>query len=414
MPRSRPTPELTRTKHEVLSRLCKEQPNSIYTCLFFLPHLNLTDGADFCFNNCLMKRKRKFIALSLLFVCVALGGFLFWMYRELRAPVAHDKADKYIEITRGLSPSQIINRLAAEGIIKREWPLLAYVKLTGAGARLKAGEYRFPSPISPLAALKKLEEGEERLSRFTIIEGWSRYEIAAAMARTPELKLENVDQALALMNDTSAIRDLDPEATNLEGYLYADTYNFPPDATATSMIAAMVKRFRQQWKPEWTEKARALGLSPREVVTVASLIETEAKLPEERPVIASVVYNRLKKNMALGIDSSVIYAAKLAGKWKNDGKVYRSDLDRQSPYNTRLNAGLPPGPIASPSLSALQAALNPAQTDYLYYVREPARNDGAHNFYNNSADFERGVQALRNWERERDVRATINANQPGQ
>jgi UPF0755 protein len=361
-----------------------------------------------------MKRKGKFIALGLLSLCLLIGGFLFWTYRELRAPITHDKAEKYIEIPRGLSPSQIINRLAAEGILKRAWPLLAYIKLTGAGGRLKAGEYRFPSPISPLGVLRKLEEGEERLSRFTIIEGWSRFEIAAAMARIPELKLEDPEQALALMDDTSAIRDLDPSAPNLEGYLYADTYNFPPDATATSMIAAMVKRFRQQWKPEWTEKARALGLSPRQIVTVASLIETEAKLPEERPIIASVVYNRLKKKMALGIDSSVIYASKLAGKWKNDGKVYRSDLDRQSPYNTRLNAGLPPGPIASPSLSSLQAALNPAETDYLYYVREPARDDGAHNFYNNAADFERGVQALRNWERERDARATVTGNETSQ
>jgi UPF0755 protein len=361
-----------------------------------------------------MKRKGKLIALSLILFCVAVGGFLFWTYRELRAPVAHDKAEKYIEISRGLSPSQIVSRLASEGVIKREWPLLAYIKLTGAGARLKAGEYRFPSPISPLGVLKKLEEGEERLSRFTVIEGWSRFEIAAAMARIPELKLASADEALALMNDTSAIRALDPMASNLEGYLYADTYNFPPDATPTSMIAAMVKRFRQQWKPEWTEKARALGFSPRQIVTIASLIETEAKLPEERPVIASVVYNRLKKEMALGIDSSVIYASKLAGKWKNDGKVYRSDLDRQSPYNTRLNAGLPPGPIASPSLSSLQAALNPAETDYLYYVREPARDDGAHNFYNNAADFERGVQALRNWERERDARATATGSGTGQ
>lgn len=360
-----------------------------------------------------MKRKAKFVALGFLLLAVILGGFLFWTYRELRSPIAHDKADKYIEISRGLSPSQIVNKLATEGILKREWPLLAYMKLTGAGSRLKAGEYRFPSPISPFGVLRKLEEGEERLSRFTIIEGWSRFEIAAAMARIPELKLQSAEEALRLMDDTSAIHDLDPAATNLEGYLYADTYNFPPDATPASMIAAMVKRFRQAWKPEWTEKARSLGFTPRQIVTVASLIETEAKLPEERPVIASVVYNRLQKSMALGIDSSIIYASKLAGKWKNDGKVYRSDLDRQSPYNTRLNAGLPPGPIASPSLSSLQAALNPATTDYLYYVREPARDDGAHNFYSNSADFERGVQALRNWERERDARAGT-ANTGGQ
>ncbi|HJU54447.1 MAG TPA: endolytic transglycosylase MltG [Pyrinomonadaceae bacterium] len=354
-----------------------------------------------------MKRKVKFLGLGLLVLCLAAGGFLFWAYRELNVPIEHAKAETYIEIPRGLSPSQIVHKLASEGILNREWPLLAYMKLTGAGARLKAGEYRFPSPISPLGVLRKLEEGEERLSRFTVIEGWSRFEIAAAMARVPELKLESADQAMLLMNETSAIKDLDPEAQNLEGYLYPDTYNFPPDATPSSMVAGMVKRFRQQWKPEWTEAARKLGLSPRQIVTVASLIETEAKLPEERPVIASVIYNRLKKQMALGIDSSVIYASKLAGKWRNDGKVYKSDLERQSPYNTRIHAGLPPGPIASPSLSSLQAALNPAQTDYLYYVREPARDDGAHNFYNNAADFERGVQALREWERQRDAREAV-------
>jgi UPF0755 protein len=357
-----------------------------------------------------MKRRSKFITLILLIFFVAAGSILLWTYRELHASFAHSKADKYIEIPRGLSPAQIVSKLASEGVIRHEWPLLAYIKWTGAGARLKAGEYRFPSPISPIAVLKKLEEGEQRLSRFTVIEGWSRWEIAAAIARIPELNLDNPDSVFTLMDDVSSIRDIDPEATNLEGYLYPDTYNFPPDSTPASIIAIMVKRFRQQWKPEWSALARSLDMSPREIVTVASLIETESKLKEERPIVASVIYNRLKKNMPLGIDSSLIYASKLAGKWKNDGKVYKSDIDRDSPYNTRLHAGLPPGPIASPSLSSLEAALNPANTDYLYYVREPSRNDGAHNFYNNGADFERGVQALRDWERERDERAKTNTN----
>lgn len=357
-----------------------------------------------------MNRRVKIISLVILLLFITVGALVFWAYRDLSAPREHDKAEQYIEIPRGLSPSQIVAKLATEGIIKHEWPLLLYMKWTGAGARLKAGEYRFPSPISPLEVLKKLEEGEQHLGRFTVIEGWSRWEIAAAMARIAELNLESPDAALSLMNETSGIHDLDPEATNLEGYLFPDTYNFAPDATPASMIATMVKRFRQQWKPEWTEKARALNISPRQIVTIASLIETESKLKDERAVVASVIYNRLNKKMPLGIDSAVIYAAKLAGKWKNDGKIYKSDLERDSPYNTRLRPGLPPGPIASPSLSSIEAALNPASTDYLYYVREPTRNDGAHNFYNNEADFERGVQALREWERQRDARANTNGN----
>jgi UPF0755 protein len=291
------------------------------------------------------------------------------------------------------------------GILNREWPFLFYIKWSGAASRLKAGEYRFATPISPLEVLAKLEVGEERLNKFAVIEGWTRWDIAEAMARIPELKLKNDAEALALMNNTSAIADnLDPLAQNLEGYLYPDTYSFPLDATPSEMIAAMVKRFHSEWKLEWTDRARVLNLTPRQVVTVASLIETEAKLPAERPLIASVIYNRLKINMPLGIDSSIIYASKLAGKWRDDGKVYKSDIERNSPYNIRIHTGLPPGPIASPSSSSLSAALFPATTDFLYYVREPARDDGAHNFYRDEREFSRGVEALRQWERERDAR----------
>jgi UPF0755 protein len=357
-----------------------------------------------------MKRKRLVLFPLLLLVLIA-GGLALWGYRELHTPIAHVKSEIYIEIPRGSGPTAIISKLVSEGVIRRAWPVLVYLKLTGAGKRLKAGEYRFASPISPLGVVRKLEEGEERQSRFTVIEGWTRWDIAAAMARIPELKLQSADEALALMNDTTAIRDIDPQAANLEGYLYPDTYSFPPNTTASELIALMVKRFRQVWKPEWTERALALNRTPREIVTIASLIETEAKLKDERPLVSSVIYNRLDKGTALGIDSSVIYASKLAGKWKNDGKVYQSDLDRRSPYNTRLVQGLPPGPIASPSASSLEAALNPASTDYLYYVREPSRNDGAHNFYTNAADFERGKQALRNWERERDAREAASKSQ---
>jgi len=325
--------------------------------------------------------------------------FSLWLYRELHTPVVHAKANDYIEIPRRSTPEGIANKLLSEGVIRRTWPLLFYIKLTGSAKLIKAGDYRFPSPVSALGVLKKLEEGEQRLSRFTVIEGWTRWDIAESLAHVPELHLRDKDEALALMNETSAIRDLDPAATNLEGYLFPATYSFPDDTRPDAMIAGMVKRFRQEWTPERVEKAKALGMSPRQIVIIASLIETEAKLKEERPMIASVIYNRLNKHIALGVDSSIIYASKLAGKWRDDGKVYKSDVDRRSPYNTRLFSGLPPGPIGSPGESSIDAALNPAQTDYLYYVREPSRNDGAHNFYSKDADFQKGVRALREWER---------------
>jgi UPF0755 protein len=264
--------------------------------------------------------------------------------------------------------------------------------------------------------LAKLQEGERRLKRITIVEGWTRWDIAKAMVNVPELRLENEPEALGLMDNVSLIADLDPKATNLEGYLFPDTYEFAPETTAAELVEMMVKRFRGVWKPDWNDRARSLNMSPREIVTTASIIETEAKLAEERPIVASVIYNRLQKNIPLAVDSAVIYASKLEGKWRYDGKVYRSDLERRSPYNTRIYAGLPPGPVASPGESSLKAAVNPATTDYLYYVRNPDRDDGAHNFYSSGGDFETGVQALRRWERERDAeearKKRVSAGQP--
>jgi UPF0755 protein len=346
---------------------------------------------------------KRLIILIIVIGALAVAVTGAWTYSDLHKPVNHSKTGHYIEIPRGSSPSAIIKKLAAEGVIKHEWPLKLYLKGTGAGASLKAGEYDFPSPISPLGVLAKLQQGERRLNKLTIIEGWTRWDIARAMANVPEFGLTSEAQALELMNNVSLIKDLDPVATNLEGYLFPDTYEFSPETTAAELIEMMVERFRKVWKPDWSERARALSFSPRQIVTTASIIETEAKLADERPLVASVIYNRLRQNIPLAVDSSIIYASKLEGKWRNDGKVYRSDIERRSPYNTRIYAGLPPGPVASPGERSLKAALNPATSDYLYYVRNPDRYDGAHNFYTNGADFEQGVQALRRWERERDA-----------
>src|SRR5215210_1257562 len=357
-----------------------------------------------------MKRLILLIIVLGVLVVASLGT---WAYFDLRKPVAHAKAGQFIDIPKGSSPSAIVRRLAAEGVLKHEWPLKLYLKSTGAGSTLKGGEYDFPSPISPLSVLAKLQQGERRLNRVTIIEGWTRWDIARALTQVPEFHLTSEAQALELMNNVSLIADLDPEAMNLEGYLFPDTYEFSPETTPAQLMEMMVKRFRGVWKPDWTERARRLNFSPRQIVTTASIIETEAKLADERPVVASVIYNRLQRNIPLAVDSSVIYASKLEGKWRYDGKVYLSDIQRRSPYNTRIFAGLPPGPVASPGESSLRAALNPVTSDFLYYVRNPARDDGAHNFYSNGAEFETGVQALRRWERERDAEEARRKRETG-
>jgi UPF0755 protein len=347
--------------------------------------------------------KRLIIIFLALLLIIGLGTAV-WVYSDLKKAVVHGKSGQYIEIPRGSSQATVLSKLAAEGIIKHEWPLKLYLKVTGKGATLKAGEYDFPSPISPMMVIAKLQQGQRRLNRITIIEGWTRWDIARAMVQVPQFQLGSEAQELELMNNISLISQLDPKATNLEGYLYPDTYEFAPETSASELVEMMVERFKEVWKPDWVGKAQNLGMTPRQIVTIASIIETEAKLASERPLVASVIYNRLSKNIPLAVDSAVIYASKLEGKWRYDGKVYKSDLDRRSPYNTRLFAGLPPGPVASPGESSLSAAVNPATSDYLYYVRNPDRDDGAHNFYNNGRDFESGVQALRKWERERDER----------
>jgi len=250
-----------------------------------------------------------------------------------------------------------------------------------------------------------LESGGKPFGKITVIEGWTRWDIAQALLQSPTLGLKTKEQALKLLNNTKSIKDLDKSAKNLEGYLYPDTYYFTSKTTAQELIDQFVARFHQVWSEKLGARAGSVKVSPHDVVTVGALIETEAKLSSERPIIASVIYNRLGRKMTLSLDSSLIYASKLANAWRNDGKVYQSDIDRKSPYNTRQNIGLPPGPIASPGLSAMEAALNPASTTYLYYVRNPSRNDGAHNFYNNPADFEIGVLALRNWEQQQLARA---------
>ena len=294
---------------------------------------------------------KRLILLAVILLLLCGGGVALWGYKDLHRPFSHNKTNQYIEIPRGSTPDAVVRKLGAEGVIRHQWPLIFYMKFSGAGSRMRAGEYMFPSPITPLGVLRKLETGEQRTLRLTIIEGWTRWDIANAMARIPEFQLTS-DEAMGLMNDVSQIKSIDSQATNLEGYLFPDTYEFPPNTPPKMVIEMMVKRFFKEWSAQGSAQSPGLNLTPRQIVTTASLIETEAKLSAERPLVASVIYNRLQRNMPLGIDSTVIYASKLAGKWKNDGKVYKSDVDRVSPYNTRLHAGLPPGPIASAGASS--------------------------------------------------------------
>jgi len=213
------------------------------------------------------------------------------------------------------------------------------------------------------------------------------------------------------MEDTGLIQDIAPEARNLEGYMYPSTYSFPRGTKPETVVEHLVQQFKKVWKPEWTEAAKGLGKTPHQIVTIASLIETESGVESERPTVASVIYNRLSKNIPLGIDQTVVYIAKMQNRW--EGTINRSDLEADSPYNTRRYGGLPPGPISSVSESAINAALNPAKTDYIYYVRNVDLNDGSHWFYASAAEFERGKAEYQRWlEKERREKREAEAQQP--
>ncbi|MDM7922009.1 MAG: endolytic transglycosylase MltG [Pyrinomonadaceae bacterium] len=341
----------------------------------------------------------SFIRILLLVIIVAIIGLCgvgFWFYNSLNSPAEHAKANEYITIERGSTPTQIVAKLASEGIIKNQTATMLYLRTVGDASKLQAGQYRFRSPISPIEALKELEKGSVQTKRLTIPEGFTRFDIARRILENfPQDPPLTEDQILMLMTDTDLIKDIAPAARNLEGYLYPSTYNLPPDAKAADIIRTAVEQFKKLWKPEWTEQARKLGRTPHEIVTIASLIETESPLESERPIVASVIYNRLEKNMPLGIDQTAVYIAKMERRW--DGTIHRSDLDSTSPYNTRKYGGIPPGPIASVSVSSIEAALNPETTDYIFYVLNVEKNDGSHHFYASAADFERGKAVYQRW-----------------
>lgn len=198
-----------------------------------------------------------------------------------------------------------------------------------------------------------------------------------------------------MMNDVSLIKDIAPGAKNLEGYLYPTTYEVELGADPKAVIIKMVNQFRSVWQPEWDVQARKIGKSRHEIVTIASLIENESKVAEERALVASVIQNRLDRGITLGIDATNVYIAKLLNRW--DGIIHKSDVEVDHPYNTRKIYGLPPGPISSASKSAFEAALQPAKTDFIYYVLNVEKGDGSHHFYATSSGFAEGKAAYQKW-----------------
>ena len=324
----------------------------------------------------------RVLAVLVLLVLVA-AGVAVWL---VTAPVgpASDAQAVFVDIKPGTGTSGIASQLQSAGIIRSSYAfeLLRLVK----GGTLKAGEYRFAHPAPSTEVYTRIARGDVYTIAVTIPEGYNIFDIAATMAGAG---LADRDAFLAAeRKDVSLITDLEPAAASLEGFLFPDTYRFQRTAGPDIILGTMVRRFRQA--------AAQLGISGEpqaeldRTVNLASLIEKEVAVDTERPLVAGVFENRLARGIPLATDPSIIYAAELAGRWR--GTIYASDLKFESPYNTYIHAGLPPGPICNPGIAALKAAIAPAKTDYLYFVADA---QGHSRFASTLEEHSRNVQAYR-------------------
>jgi UPF0755 protein len=278
------------------------------------------------------------------------------------------QTETFVEITPGSSTIRIGRLLESAGVVRSEYgfDLMRFLKR----GTLKAGEYRFDHPASVIEVYSRIERGDVFTRSVTVPEGANVYDIAARLEQAgfgPQQQFLDVQA-----KETELIADLDPDAKSLEGYLFPDTYYFARKASAMQICAAMVRRFKSA--------AGQLGLKENvhRTVTMASLVERETAIDAERPLVASVFENRLAKNMPLMTDPAVIYGLERLGQWR--GTIYQSDLKLDTPYNTYLHPGLPPGPVGNPGMRSLRAAMAPAQTDYLYFVAAGTNAQGASRF----------------------------------
>jgi len=289
-----------------------------------------------------------------------------------------------IIVEKGLSPKRIARILKDNQLIKQSCPFELAYSLYYYPHSLKAGEYQFSLPVTPRKIMLDLISGRVLLHILTIPEGLTYLEISELLtARNFPL----IGSLVEACRDTSLIADLDPEAPDLEGYLFPDTYYFARGVRAEDVVKTMVEEFKKNFGQEERERARTLKMSVRQVVTLASLIEKETGQPEEKPLISAVFHNRLRLKMKLDCDPTIIYALKLENRY--NGNIRRADKNLNSRYNTYLYPGLPPGPICNPGRNSIQAALYPADVDYLYFV---SRNDGSHVFNRSYAEHQLAVK----------------------
>jgi UPF0755 protein len=312
------------------------------------------------------------------FLLLVTGGAAAWLLFTPFGP----ESETFVELAPGSSTARIGQQLESAGVVRSRYAfdLLRW----GKRGTLRAGEYRFDQPAPLIEVYARIVRGDVFTRAVTVPEGASIFEIAA---RLQQAGFDADGFLNAAVNQAGLVADLDPGARSLEGYLFPDTYRFARKATPAQIVAAMVRRFRAA--------AGQLGLKENvhAVVTMASLIERETAVDAERPLVASVFVNRMAKKMPLMTDPAVIYGLELEGRWR--GALYQSDLSRNTPYNTYLHTGLPPGPVANPGQPSMRAAMEPAKTDYLYFVAAGADAQGRSRFSSTLDEHNRNVAGYR-------------------
>lgn len=320
---------------------------------------------------------RFLLKIFVLAFVVAIGYGIYQLtrpYKGFTEPV-------FLEFPRGTSTSDMADTLAEKGVVAKPWMFEA-ARVFNRKKTLQAGEYKFEKAATPFEVLSRIVRGDIFYLEFLVPEGYNIFEIETAIRKLGTIP---PGEFLKAARNPALIRDLDPKAETLEGYLFPNKYRIYRHTTAQQICRIMTAEFRAQWK--------ALGgKDAHSTVTLASLVEREAHLPEERPMVASVFMNRLKHGVKLDCDPTTVYAALLENRYR--GTIYKSDLASANAYNTYAHPGLPPGPIANPGLSSIKAALHPAQTDYIYFV---AKGDGSggHNFATSLAQHEQNIALYR-------------------
>lgn len=327
---------------------------------------------------------KKLLWLVLILAVVG-AGVAWWGYGALSAPYRGFTGEEiFVEIPQGAGVSGIASRLAAAGVVPNGLIFRIAARLSGDERKLQAGEYRFAEAASPAEVVARLARGDVYAHIVTFREGLTMWEMADVFAASG---IGTAAEFLTEARNEARIKSLDPRASSLEGYLFPDTYKMPRATGAKGTVDAMVAGFLRVFGADLRAEAAARGLSTHEAVTIASIVEKETAQAQERPLVSAVYQNRLRINMPLQCDPTVIYALQLARRW--NGNLTRDDLQLNSPYNTYRFPGLPPGPIASPGRASLEAAVRPDAAPYLYFV---SKNDGSHAFAETLDEHNRNVQ----------------------